>query len=1195
MKHIRTLFAALLLAPLIALHAADAPKPSSKPNILHIHADDHRADGLRALGNPLLVTPSLDSLVERGMTFTRCYTMGSMIGAVCTPSRTMMLTGRSWQRIPGAPAAAPNAKDPTTFLPRVIQAAGYQTWHMGKAGNGFPAGLAEFQTSIRDEGKGGERAGCSRRLADGTIEFLKSRTVSNETKPFYIYIAPPVPHDPRSAEPQFHKRYDPAKIPLSPAFLPQHPFDNGEMTVRDEALAPWPRTPEDTKQQLADFYACVTGLDHHIGRIFAELKASGQWDNTIIVFSGDNGLSMGEHGLFGKQNLYEFGGMHVPLVVAGPGITKGKSEAFVYLMDLFPTLAEIAGAKTPDGVEGKSLAPILSGKEKKIRDVLYTAYRHCQRAIRDDRWKLIRYPLVDCTQLFDLSADPRELNNLADKPEHKAKVAELTGLLQIEMVAHADTTPLTVANPAPAEWTPPAPGTKSNRPTKKKADAVPASATAGILQLTGDAAAGGPGKFAAEELRRQAEAHGMALGDNANAIRVALTVEKAEGAVAQSYSIGVQNEGGRRIITVRGADAAGVMYGGLDVAEAIRTGTFDSLKDSAHKPHIAQRGIKFNIPLDLRTPSYTDCSDAAQANIPEMWEREFWTAFLDAMARHRYNVLSLWSLHPFPSLVKVPEFPEVALDDVWRTRAKLDDTFSFAGNDMVRPAMLADHEVVKRISIDEKIEFWRWVMQQAADRGIRVYFFTWNVFTFGAEGKHGITNDLGNDITKKYFRASVREMVKTYPLLAGMGITAGEGMPEKMDSKEKERWLWDTYGEGVRDALKHEPKREFGMIHRFHWTAQSDILDAFKDYPGRFDFSFKYSVAHMYSITKPPFIQPLLENMAPGRKTWLTVRNDDIYTFRFGDPAYIRDYIVNIPPADKIAGFYMGPDGYVWGRDFLERNPAPGPRPLVMEKQWYSFALVGRLAYEPALPDSHFERLLAARHPKAPAPQLFRALQGAGQVMPLITRFFWGDIDLKWYPEACWSHRRSKGQGFYTVRHFMEGSSMPGANVLCIRDWRSRLAARQPMEQTTPLEIADALEKSAAETFSSLNALSEAAKQDSELQKTVNDCEALALLGRYYASKIRGACALAQFDANGDKSEHDAALRHLGDALTHWKKYAAIRDAHYVPALYNRVGYVDITALTEMVAADVNIAQSWKPGTLKDDGKRAGSEKGFRK
>ena len=459
----------LLLASLSVLSAAE----SQKFNILHIHADDHRPDGLRALGNELLQTPNLDTLVERGMTFTHCYTMGSMSGAVCTPSRTMLLTGRSWQRIPRAPGAAQNAADPATFLPRVIAAAGYQTWHMGKAGNGFPAGLKEFETSIIDDAQGAtpktDRAHCSQRLADRTIEFLKSRAASREPRPFYIYLAPPVPHDPRSAEPQFHKLYNPAKIPLSPAFMPQHPFDNGEMTVRDEALAPWPRTGADTKQQNADYYSCITGLDHHIGRIFAELKASGQWSNTIIVFSGDNGLSLGEHGLFGKQNLYEFGGMHVPLVVAGPGILKGRSGAFVYLMDLFSTFTELAGAKTPAGVEGQSLVPFLTGRQTKVRDVLYTAYRNCQRAIRDDRWKLIRYPLVDKTQLFDLKHDPHELNNLADQPGHAAKVAELTALLEKEMAGYGDSAPLKITNPKPAAWSPPA---KNAKPRERESRTV---------------------------------------------------------------------------------------------------------------------------------------------------------------------------------------------------------------------------------------------------------------------------------------------------------------------------------------------------------------------------------------------------------------------------------------------------------------------------------------------------------------------------------------------------------------------------------------------------------------------------------------------------------------------------------------------------------------------------------------------------
>ena len=213
---------------------------------------------------------------------------------------------------------------------------------------------------------------------------------------------------------------------------------------------------------------------------------------------------------------------------------------------------------------------------------------------------------------------------------------------------------------------------------------------------------------------------------NPPAITIALRVG-ADALPSQAYRTERAAEG----ITVTGGDAVGAMYGGLDVAEALRSGALDSLKDSVHAPHIAQRGIKFNIPLDLRTPSYTEPSDAAQANIPEVWSMTFWRAFLDDMARHRFNVLSLWSLHPFPSIVKVPEFPHVALDDVWRTTAKLDDHFDGAGNNFVKPEMLVNHEVVKKLTIAEKIQFWRDVMQLAKDRGVDVYWFTRRLISRG--------------------------------------------------------------------------------------------------------------------------------------------------------------------------------------------------------------------------------------------------------------------------------------------------------------------------------------------------------------------------------------------------------------------------------------------------------------------------------
>jgi hypothetical protein len=265
----------------------------------------------------------------------------------------------------------------------------------------------------------------------------------------------------------------------------------------------------------------------------------------------------------------------------------------------------------------------------------------------------------------------------------------------------------------------------------------------------------------------------------------------------------------------------------------------------------------------------------------------------------------------------------------------------------------------------------------------------------------------------------------------------------------------------------------------------------------------------------------------------------------------------------------------------------------VIEKQWYSFLLWGRLAYDPTLTNAHFERILAARFPGVPAATLFAASNAASRVVPTITSFFWGDIDLRWFPEASLSSPRSRG--FYTVRHFVEGATMPGSGNLDIREWRRRLEVKQPMQGTTPLQIADRLRGLALETERLVEELRRHAPRSAELAATLDDLTCFALLGHYYAEKIRAACALALYDSSSDPDEQAAAVRHLESALQHWKRYAAVRDARYVPALYNRVGRVDITALTVKVAADLELARQWQPGTIKDDGPRAGTEKGFRR
>lgn len=692
-------------------------------------------------------------------------------------------------------------------------------------------------------------------------------------------------------------------------------------------------------------------------------------------------------------------------------------------------------------------------------------------------------------------------------------------------------------------------------------------------------------RFAVGEIRSALEAGGHAVVSQGPEVRIHLRVA-TNTLPAQGYR--VRSGPGR--VDIEGGDLNGLLYGGLEVAERIQLeGDPRRVGNADGRPHLEKRGLKFNIPLDLRTPSYSDCSDAAQRNIPEMWRLEFWREFLDAMARHRFNVLTLWSLHPFPSIVKVPEFPEVALEDVWRTRVKLEDNFSHSGSDMLKPAMLKDVEVVKRMRIEDKIRFWQEVMQHAHDRGIEVYWFTWNIFTFGAEPKYGLTSSPTNPATIAYFRASVRETLLTYPLLAGFGITAGENMPRGPYSKEQ--WLWDTYGRGILDAKKIQPDRRVRLIHRYHMTGQEDILRAWKEYPDTFDFSFKYAIAHMYSVTNPPFIQAALPHLGPGRRTWLTVRNDDIYSFRWGDPAFARGFIQAMPGADKVAGFYMGPDGYCWGRSFLDREP--GPAPLVLHKHWYAFMLWGRLSYDPTLPDAFFERVLARRFSGAPAASLAATWAEASRVFPQITRFFWGDIDLRWFPEACLSSPRHAG--FYTVRHFMQGETMPGAGLLNIRQWRQAHLGQRPLEGVSPLQVADALEGHARAALDGVRALRPRQGEDAELRLTLGDCEAMARLGLYYAAKIRGACALALFDATGQASQREEAVRHLEAAAGHWRQYAAAYTRQYhQPLLYNRVGWVDIPGLVARVDDDVAIARHWKPGTLPAEGPRRGSDVPFR-
>jgi len=411
--------------------AADESR-DERPNILLILTDDQRFDALNAAGCQQVITPSLDRLAEEGTLFTQATIMGSTRAAVCIPSRAMLLTGNSLFRCQGV---IPN--DSVT-LPQLLSENGYTTFITGKWHNdedallrSFKVGKAvfnggmgsHFKTSVVDIQDGNisdktvRTEFDSKVFADATIDFLKNNT---DDHPFFAFLSFKTPHDPRRVPKKYHQMYDPSEIDLPPNFLPEHPFDNGGLRIRDERLAEFPRDPQEVRQHIADYYAATTATDFHIGRVLEALDELELTEETVIVFAGDNGLAVGQHGLLGKQNLYEHS-IRVPLIFRGPGVPRGKrSQSHSQIHDLYPTLAAMAGLQVPSSVDGKDLGPILQGEVQDLRESTFHAYRDIHRAVRTHETKLIEY-FVDGnrrTQLFDLQNDPWETNNLADDPAH---------------------------------------------------------------------------------------------------------------------------------------------------------------------------------------------------------------------------------------------------------------------------------------------------------------------------------------------------------------------------------------------------------------------------------------------------------------------------------------------------------------------------------------------------------------------------------------------------------------------------------------------------------------------------------------------------------------------------------------------------------------------------------------------------------
>jgi len=453
----------------LALATPDAVQADPGPNLLFLFADDQAFNTLHALGNDEIETPNLDRLVANGVTFTHAYNQGSWSGAVCVASRHMLVTGRFlWQAHKASKTAGAELKA-GRFWPVYLKQAGYETymtgkWHIrAKAENAFdhvthvrggmprqtPAG---YNRPLRDKPdgwkpwdkkfggfwQGGKH--WSEVLGDDAVGFLEQARQTD--KPFFMYLAFNAPHDPRQSPKEYVDRYPLDRIALPRNFIAEYPFKDAigcGKGLRDERLAPFPRSPRAVKVHRQEYYAIITHMDAQIGRILKALEATGQADNTYIFFTADHGLAVGHHGLMGKQNLYDHS-VRVPFMINGPGIPQGRRlPGAIYLQDVMPTTLELAGVDIPDHVQFRSVLPIIRGERERNYDAQYGAYLALQRSVRMDGYKLILYPKIGKLRLYHVDRDPLEQNDLAETAEAKPVVRKLFARLLELQKQTADT------------------------------------------------------------------------------------------------------------------------------------------------------------------------------------------------------------------------------------------------------------------------------------------------------------------------------------------------------------------------------------------------------------------------------------------------------------------------------------------------------------------------------------------------------------------------------------------------------------------------------------------------------------------------------------------------------------------------------------------------------------------------------------
>lgn len=643
---------------------------------------------------------------------------------------------------------------------------------------------------------------------------------------------------------------------------------------------------------------------------------------------------------------------------------------------------------------------------------------------------------------------------------------------------------------------------------------------------------------------------------------------------SQGYRISNEN----KTISITGGDETGLLYGAYQVSESINlNNNIKDVKSEEGTPYLEKRGFRLNPLFDIRTPCYCASGDSYRAGIEDSWDIEYWRGVFKTMSYMRYNWFELSELSPYPTMVKVPGYEYLAIDDVWKYTGEYDDTYKGNCTNMFRPEHLQEgnYEVIKKITIDEKISYFQSVIALAHSYGIKVQFAVMNIYA-GYENyvDPTITTDRTNEKTKDYFYKATKTFLETYDI-DSLKTGAGENMDYPSGTEDlTEQYIYDVYANAIQDAFKErEDKKNFVFLYEYNELK----WQYWKDFPYAVHVSTRYADTHMYAVTNPIYTQEKRDSLPDGVYDSYNLRNEDAYHFTWYDPTWMREFCKNMKDP-KSVGFVLGSAGYYMGKEyeFVDESLNGG---YYYQRHWLNYTMLGRFSYNPEMEINYFEELIFDHYREVDRELVKIAIDaityGSKWLCEFQKLFYTGGTDSSWYPETCQSHPALFG--YLDIKRFVNSdNAYGGSNYYSFAAYaRDLKSGTIDPNKKTPLQVAETLKENAKKSMEAIKLFDQKENTNTELQNLIEDQRTVYCLSLFYSEKVLAAVNLRQYNDTSDTSYQQKALNNTNNVISYWDQYSESFLARFKPERFTRMGIVDPNQYKDAVKKDLTTIQKW--------------------